>query len=174
MSLNNEVATLKSKIQSNDPHALSAITHLIELDRSAALDYLITLLNSTDPELRNLSALGLRDLADNGALEPLFVAIMKPENVNSRGTLVYALETLNCSAKFSEMFDLLFYGNYEVKVGAATILEDQEFEFSKVDLLVIQDKWTHIQLNPNLCPDYDKCRADIEDLVSSYLNHLVN
>ena len=70
------------------------------------------------------------------------------------------------------MFDLPFYGNYEVKVGAITILEEQEFEFSKADLLTIQNKWKQIQLTPELCPYYDKCKEDIEDMVSSYLSYL--
>ncbi|NCD68512.1 HEAT repeat domain-containing protein [Mucilaginibacter agri] len=168
----NEIVTLKSKIESNDPHALSAVNRLIELDKEIAVDYLITLLDSTKPALRSLSALGLHDLADSRALEPLFQAITKPENTNSNGTLVFALGGLDCSSKFSEIFDLLFYGTYEVKVEATAILEEQTFEFRKADLRMIQNKWNEIQANPDLCPYYDNYKENIHDLVSSYLYYL--
>ena len=115
MPLNNEITTLKSKIQSNDPEALIAIKRLIELDRDTAIDYLITLLDSTNPSFRNFSALGLRDLADNKALEPLFKAISKVENVNSRGTLVYALETLDCSDKLMKCLTSPFMETTKLK-----------------------------------------------------------
>lgn len=172
LNKDNEIATLKSKIDSNDPQALSAVNSLIELDREIAIDYLIKLLDSTKPALRSLSALGLHDLADNRALEPLFEAIIKPENANSNGTLVFALGALDCSNKFNEIFDLLFYGDYEVKVEATAILDEQTFEFRKADLRIIQNKWSEIQANPDLCPYYDNYKENIEDLVNSYVCYL--
>jgi len=171
--LNEQVSSIQSEILSDDHRlAIKAVDRLVQMDKNLAYDYLMSLLETTNPIYRDRAALGLHEIGDNRALEPLFTAIIKPENNNTTGTLVFALTTLDCSTKLKEVFDLLFKGSYEVKMGATTILDKQIFEFTKDDLLSIKSKWEYIQKHPEECPSFDECRGDIEAIVNSYLSYL--
>ncbi|WP_345955028.1 HEAT repeat domain-containing protein [Mucilaginibacter sp. PAMB04168] len=173
MLQNDPIDLLKAKILSDDiEQGSNAIDSFIRLDKKTALDYLITLLDHPNPLIFNRAAIGLHDIGDNRALEPLLTTIKKQENINRNGTLVFALLALDCSTRLLDIFDLLFYGDYEVKVSVAIILDEQAFEFSKADLLNIQDKWSYIQSHPELCPNFERSKEDIEDFVNSYMLHL--
>ena len=88
------------------------------------LQSLIQDLESPDSSIRDKAALDLMDIQDVSAVEPLLRAIAKPENVNRRGTLVYALSAFNCEAFLSELVELTLTGNYEVCAGACSIIEE--------------------------------------------------
>jgi hypothetical protein len=51
---------------------------------------------------------------------------------------VYALQDLDCSHYLKEIFQILFFEGYEAKYMAYQILYNQEFIFTKKDLLKIQ------------------------------------
>ncbi len=141
-----DLVTIKADFFSPDPKvATAASDKLGELGGDEVIAFLIPILESENAWLRNSAALALRDIGDNRAVEPLFHAIQKPENANNRGTLVYALEELDCSQKLPELFDILFYARYEAKMSAATVLDEQIFEFSAEDLHEIQRKWEDLQ-----------------------------
>ncbi len=172
MTSENNIELLRAELLNDQVRPwLDAVNELIKTD-PFAVDHFITLLDNENPVIRDKAAIGLHDLADNKALEPLLKAINKPENINSRGTLVYALDSLDCSAKLPELFDLMFYGNAEVRMSAINILDEQIFEFSRSDLYSIKDKWEKIQKQPELCPYYDEYKDTIETLVESYLEYL--
>lgn len=82
-------------------------------------------LESEDPSIRNKAALELMDIGDEVAVEPLLRAISKPNNINHRGTLVYALSAFNCERCLELLVDLVLTGNFEVSTGAFSILEEQ-------------------------------------------------
>jgi HEAT repeat protein len=167
-----DTAKLKATIlDESNVQGMEAVNELITIDADAGT-FLISLLSSRNPVIRDRAALGLHELKDNTAVEHLFKAISRPENVNHRGTLVYALESMDCSGKLVEVFDLLFYGNAEVKMGAEAILDEQEFEFTRNDLLNIQLKWQQVQANPDLCPYYDDWKDNIDVMVEGYLAYL--
>jgi hypothetical protein len=86
------------------------------------INALIQDLESSDSEVRNTAALNLMDIQAEAAVKPLISAILKPENVNHRGTLVYALSAFNCEAFLEILVDLALTGNYEVAVGACSII----------------------------------------------------
>ncbi|MBP7283744.1 MAG: HEAT repeat domain-containing protein [Leptospiraceae bacterium] len=132
---------------------------------------LISLLSSKNPLTRNEAALALKDRQENSALEPLLAAIFKKENHGYNGTMVYALESLDCSKKLKEIFQILFYETFESKMSAYSILTNQEFEFTKQDLLEIQQIWDDCKLHPEKCPNYDEeeTRAMMEDMVTSFI-----
>ncbi|MCH7849572.1 MAG: HEAT repeat domain-containing protein [Planctomycetes bacterium] len=94
------------------------------------VDSLIPLLRSTDVRVRYWAAHVLREIGDDRAVEPLVNAINVPENCNNRGSLVYALQTLDCRNYFQFLFDLAIEGNYEVRCMVLMIFEDQEFELT--------------------------------------------
>lgn len=89
-----------------------------------AFPVLVDLLNTTDdPRIRNAAAIGLRDLADNRALPFLLAQIKNPKNANYRGTLVYALETLDARSALVDLIDLIGSGDYEAAAMAIRAIE---------------------------------------------------
>jgi len=167
------IELLKSEIQNGNYKAAAEATALfIKIDRSAALDYFISQLTNDDPVVRDRVALGLYDLQDNKAVGPLLKAINKPENSNYNGTLAFALSALDCSTLLKEIFDLLFYGNAEVRMSVEVILDEQIFEFNKADLLSIEAKWESIKKNPQDCPYFEKYKEQIQYFVDSFLAYL--
>src|SRR5262245_38744739 len=93
-----------------------------------ALAELLPRLASTDPSVRNGAALDLRDLAESGVsvpVEPFLSAISDPANRENRGTLVYALQMMDCSGCFTHLLDLVLHGNFECQNHALAILEEQ-------------------------------------------------
>ena len=102
---------------------------------SQDFDDLLALLESSDGSVRNGAALELRELADSRAVLPLLRAIHVPANRDNRGTLLYALQTMDCRGHFVELFDLALHGNYEVRCMALDVLRDQPTQPSP-------DQWT--------------------------------
>lgn len=168
-----EIASLKSNFVSSDwAIAEPALDELVRQGGDEVLAFLVSFLTGTDVLLRNRAAIALHDLADSRALAPLLQAIFRKENEHHRGTLVWALEPLDCSQLLVPLFDLLFYGNAEVKRGAMSILDSQVFEFDTNDLYAIQAKWEEIQQHPENCPEYEEHREDIQQTVDGYLAYL--
>lgn len=88
------------------------------------VETLIQDLESTSSSIRDKAALDLMDMQAESAVEPLLKAISKPENVNHRGTLVYALTAFNCEQHLEVIVDLALTGNYEVAAGACSIISE--------------------------------------------------
>ena len=87
------------------------------------LQSLIQDLESNNSSVRDKAALDLMDMGDGSAVGPLLRAISKPENLNNRGTLVYALGAFNCEPFLEALVDLVLTGNFEVSTGAFGIIE---------------------------------------------------
>jgi hypothetical protein len=149
-----------------------ALDKLVSIGGEEVLGFFVSFLADTDVRLRNRASIGLHDLGDNRALEPLMQAILKKENENCRGTMVHALDTLDCPHLLPQLFDLLFYGNAEVKMGAASVLDHQVFEFDSEDLYIIRAKWEDLKLHPEKCPDYEESKEEIEHFVDGFLAYL--
>ena len=88
------------------------------------LQSLIQDLESPSSSIRNKAALDLMDIGDDSAVGPLLCAISKPDNLNHRGTLVYALGAFNCEPFLEVLVDLVLTGNFEVSTGAYGIIEE--------------------------------------------------
>jgi hypothetical protein len=118
----------------------------------------------------------------NAAVTPLLRAITKPENNRTRGKLVYALETLNCSQKLGELFAVLFGAadNWTVQASIVEILEEQIFVFTKDELREIEQGWNAIRADWNSLNNIDEDnisqlhyhRALIQNLVDGFLAYL--
>ena len=167
------LTVLKAEFVSSDwAIAEPALDKLVSIGGDEVFEFLVSFLSSTDVLLRNRASIALHDLEDNRAVGPLMQAITKKENKNYRGTMVYALDTLNCSHLLVEMFDLLFYGNAEVRMGAISILDGQIFEFDSDDLHIIKAKWNDVQQHPELCPEYIQHKEDIQHTVDGFIAYL--
>jgi len=84
-------------------------------------------LRSSDAAVRHNAALDLMEIEDPIAILPLLEAIKKPENVNHRGTLVYALSAFDCLEHLELLVDLVLTGDFEVSWSAFGIIQDFEF-----------------------------------------------
>jgi HEAT repeat protein len=170
-----ELDHLKQEILSQEWERMRAAGYrLAEIGGDEAVQFLIPLLKSEDPLLRNCVALSLKDIKDNKAIDPLLEAIFKKENHNYNGTLVFALEALDCSQKLKEIFKILFYESYESKISAYAILSEQVFEFTEEDLLEVNSRWEDIRLHPEKCPsyEYNEVPEMIQDAVDGYMSYL--
>ena len=167
--------SLKADLFSNDREtAISASKDLAKTGSEDVLFFLIDLLESEKPGIRNLAALSLREIGDNRAIPSLLRSIFKPENKSYNGTLVYALQTLDCTHLLVDIFKILFYESFEAKMGAYAILNEQEFEFSSANLMEIRRMWKECSSAPsaeNGFKDPDT-KAIIKDAYEGFMEYL--
>ncbi len=110
--------------------ALNASDKLSEYSDDRTVRKLIGLLGSSRTETRNAAALALREIGNDIAVEPLLEAIRKPENRTNRSTMIYALEKLDCSNHFIDIFMLALAPKEDVRLSALNILHEQGFWLS--------------------------------------------
>lgn len=170
-----EIEQLKIDIFSDNWDLVtSSADRLGEIGGNEVVDFLISLTALDNSGIRNRAALALADIQDNRALEPLLTAIFKKENHHYNGTMVFALTSLDCSQKLKEIFKILFYESYEAKLSAYTILSDQIFDFTKKDLLEIQNMWDECKQHPSKCPCYEdlETRKMMQNIVDGFMSYL--
>ena len=174
-NLKTEFEKLKKDVFSEDWDLVkSSANRLGEIGGKEVVNFLISLLDLEDSGIRNRTALALEEIKDNRALEPLLKAIFKKENHNYNGTMVFALESLDCSKKLKEIFKILFYETYESKISAHSILEEQIFEFTEQDILDIQKMWEECKVHTKTCPGIEdaETKAMMQDSVDGYMSYL--
>ena len=79
--------------------------------------------NTNHVSHRNTIAIVLMDLKYNPAIEEMITLIENSKNSNCIGTLVYALQNLDCEKSIVRIFDLILKGNYEVRCNMYNLLE---------------------------------------------------
>lgn len=170
-----EFEQLKKDVFSDDWELVkSSADRLGQIGGDEVIEFLISLISLDNSGIRNRAALALENIKDNRALEPLLTAIFKKENHNYNGTMVFALESFDCSQKLKEIFRILFYETYESKISAYSILNDQIFDFTKDDLHEIQKMWDDCKLHPEKCPYIDdlETRQMMQNAVDGYMSYL--
>lgn len=100
--------------------------------------FLLDLLADSNGDVLNVVALTLRKIKDDSAVVPILNAIKKKSNKNNQSTLVYALENLDCSHHFHEIFKLALSEKIDVQVAAIHILDKQHFYIDTNDILKAQ------------------------------------
>ncbi|SEG51842.1 HEAT repeat domain-containing protein [Paenibacillus sp. UNC499MF] len=119
------IQSLQEELCKNNIEEAELIVEKIgDLKMLEAVPMLITNLLDTDSnQLRNTIAITLSDIGCNDAVAPIVSLLKSPKTINSRGTLLYALESFDCS-RHGELFtDLLIEGNYEVTMQALSLLK---------------------------------------------------
>lgn len=178
-----EIEQLKTDVVSDDwDKAKESAKRLFAIDGLDTHDFLMGILDQPNVGARNAVALAIMDNRFQDALDPLLKSITKKENTNTRGTMVYALQSLDCSLKLRELFSVLFTAtkNFEVQSGILTVLEEQQFEFTEDDLLEIQQTWDKLKetwdesngVEPTSRNEYDIDRAIIQNFVDGYVSYL--
>ncbi|GAB3228638.1 hypothetical protein J0A67_13960 [Algoriphagus aestuariicola] len=179
-----EIEKLKLDIHSGDSgKILESVDMLFKIGEVESIDYLLGLLDHPNSAIRDAVALTFRRNRFNDAVDPLLNSIKKKENKGCNGTMAYALETLDCSLRLKDLFDILFDDNsYETRCHILRILDEQIFEFTEEDLLEIEFKWYKLrdswndfnkidEQNPR---DFDLDRDLIQCFVDGYLVYLGN
>lgn len=88
---------------------------------------------------RNTIAIVLGDLKCNEAITTIVDLINMPQNRNCIGTLIYALQELDCEKEIKKIVHVLFDGNLESKCNMYHLLLDKIHSMSKEDRLECLD-----------------------------------
>ena len=170
-----DIEQLKKYIFSDDQRLVKAARdRLGEIGGDEVVEFLIPLLESDDPGIRDTAAQALSDIKDSRAVDPLLAAILKDVASEDNDTLVFALEFLDCSLKLKEMFQILLYGSYMSKLSAYNILSDQVFDFSEQDVADIKAMCEDCKAHPEKCPEYERedVKIMIQDSVDGFAGHV--
>jgi hypothetical protein len=96
-----------------DPRAIPALMEALRVTR--------------DRGVRNRAALALADLKAHEAVPLLLRVAWGQLDGGDPGTLIYALESLNCRDHFKDVAFFLWHGDPECVASAANILQDIDF-----------------------------------------------
>ena len=139
-----------------------AIRNLGESSDQRAIPFLLDmLLKEHNDNLRNVIALSLGSLKADDAVPILIQLVKKPELKNKRGSLVYALQNLDCKNYFIDIVELICDGNYEVCNHALDIFESLVDEISYSEKLLAKQRLSEqeqieLALPPSKHPKYDR------------------
>ena len=162
------IEDLKADLGSNDREvALKAAGLLATAHGPEGQTALVEALSDLDT--RHVAALGVHEGRVQAALQPLLQLIKDPSNFNTTGTLVFALESLDCGDIIEELFDIMFTQSYESHISASQILNEQTFAPSEETRKRILDKWDVIVQDPSVCPDFGSKQKDIDALIQRLL-----
>lgn len=100
---------------------------------------IVSELKSNNPEIRHNAALNFLDLIEAGK-KGLIESIQNPNNINYTGTLIYVLQSLDCSSNFALILELILNAQYESYIGAITIYKKTIFRLSDEQILSTIDK----------------------------------
>lgn len=118
---------------------------LSDSEQKALIDLLICKLADykmpQDSNKRNAVAIFLSEMKCDEAVPKIIEIIRNEKGSKYIGTLVYALQDLECAEYLEQIFDLIYIGNYEVRRNMFTLLEQNKdkitsgsFDKMKVDL----------------------------------------
>jgi hypothetical protein len=103
-------------------------------------------LNSADGRVRYIASHLILTFKFNSAKDKLIQRILDSRTKNENGTMTYALGHLNCENNLVDVFKILATQSYESKCHAYNILCEQEFEFTKNDLLEMKAILKQVEL----------------------------
>ena len=110
-------------------HEMTSTTRLIEILRS-----------SSDVNIRNAVALALSDLQAPEAFNVLVDLLKDDLTRTSRGTLLYALGSYDCSPILTLLVELVIEGNFEVSRQSLSLISGIEAEVNEQEWNICIDK----------------------------------
>lgn len=123
------------EIDNNEVAAELIIQELGSSKVTEAVPDLVSLLKKVQScNLRNNIALALADIGEQSALEPLMSLIKSKKTEGCRGTLIYALQSLDCSPILIDLVELVINGGFEVSCEAFDAIESVELLFPLDDI----------------------------------------
>ena len=132
-------------------------------------NYLLELINKTNnPLIRNTIALIFMDLKFNNAVPIIISLINNPKNKGVTGTLIYALEDLNCANFIKEIIHILFDGSYESKFNLYLLLKKKICDMNNDDIEFCLDTIQNSKME--LCEDSDLI-MDVKSVLENYTSN---
>lgn len=119
------LSILEESIKNNNIDvAINIIADIAGKKCKEAVPILIENLEKTENnKLRNKIAIALSDIGCSEAVEPIIKMINSPKIIGNRGTLLYALESLDYSSHTEFLVDLLYNDNFEVSRQSLILIE---------------------------------------------------
>lgn len=126
-----DVKMIDKYIYDNNIDELERYFEILSIDEQKHTnDYLIKqLLNCKMPEenkKRNTVALFLSEIKCDEAVSAIIKLIKDEQESKHIGTLIYALQNLECAEYLEHIFHLLYSGNYEVRRNIFDLLEQNK------------------------------------------------
>ncbi|KEO83128.1 HEAT repeat domain-containing protein [Tumebacillus flagellatus] len=120
-----ELQELREKVElGNFKEAIEIVEKYGETKCIEATGELIVHLMETDhPRFRNAIAIALSDMGAQEAVEPLMELLEDPKTVGNRGSLLYALESFDCSKHAQKLVQFMCEGNFEVSRQSYLVLQ---------------------------------------------------
>ena len=144
--------------------AIKAAHALGDLGDQRAVPVLIEILQTTTHSaIRDAVAVGLRELKDERAIQPLVSLIADPKTEGHRGTLIYALEEFDCTCLLDFLVDLVITGNFEVSHQAFLAITSIE---SGVDPETLDSLLQQVKIAlPEATPEKVELISDLKELL---------
>lgn len=123
---------LKEKVKSNQIEEAVKLIKQLKKEDEEVIKYLISLIKSTeDSQLRNMGAIALADMNVTEAVDTIILLLKDEKTINNRGTLVYALQSFDCSEHIEFITKLFIEDNYEVSQESLSIMKSNELSITR-------------------------------------------
>ena len=154
MNINNLIKNLSS---TNWEEALYASDELSKYNSEKVFLQLIAVLNTAKNEdTINATSLALREIKNNKATDFLIKSLDNPINIKNKSTILYALETHDCSEYFLKIFTIFIVEKSDdVRLSAYDILMNQKFVLTPSEILKAEELLTTCILS---CEDMEITR----------------
>ena len=94
---------------------------------------------TNDNNRRNEIALILMDMRCNEAIPALIEIISNPLYANNIGTLIYALENLDCANYLLDILHIIFHGNWEASNNLLSVFKEKYKYMNETDKIKCRD-----------------------------------
>jgi len=149
--MNAQIAKLNNALnQKNKQEVEKALEEIVIHKIPETVPFLISILNTTtDHFLRNRLALALADIGDQRAVKPLITLAKLKSLTGHKGTLIYALQSLNCESIFLDLVDLAIHDDgWEARTEAIGAIETiKVIDFEELELAYKKADTTLYNLN---------------------------
>jgi len=116
-------------------------------DKEKSKKYIIAQLESKNSSIRHIASMMIIRFEIHEAAQMLIKRILDKDTLNSNGTMAFALEDLNCENYLLQIFKILATQSYESKCHAYNILSEQEFIFTKNDIVRMKEILDYVDQN---------------------------
>lgn len=130
-----DIVQVKQLIINNKIEKAIELTNNFSLDeRNSIFDYLTKeIVSISDGNERNMIAYFLGEIKCQKAADVLVELIFNKELKDNRGTLISALDKLECKAYIYQLLPLLYEGNYEVVMNTYMLLQGHISEIDPLE-----------------------------------------
>ena len=141
------LGALRSGDESRQVAALRSLSDGPNTARERVLPVLNILRHTESNLVRNAAAIALADMNAPEAIG-VIIELLKRKEIESKGTLLYALDELDALVPISILVDLILSGPYEPREEAVNLIEARRFEYD-MDPEQVESKLQPTSLPPD-------------------------